>query len=263
MSFLPTPSGKSAGGLDSPFLSAELSSRHVLVESRTRSAAAGSEPRLPSPAEKPPSGASSIHEIKHGGYRSMARRDPGGIRLLTRRGNDWADRLSTGRGISSLWGASIFPTWRGWRSAVCVISASVFRRSTAAFDRRVRGRGLDQSIRADVLGNEIGVLTEPIARAFDLDDDGVVEQPIEQRGGDDGIAEDLAPFGEAAVRGEDHGALLVAGVDELEEQIAAAGNDRQVADLVDDEQREAAEEADLLAQGALALGLGERADEIG
>ena len=29
----------------------------------------------------------------------------------------------------------------------------------------------------------------------------VVEQPVEQRGGDDGIAEDLAPFGEAAVRG--------------------------------------------------------------
>ena len=60
-------------------------------------------------------------------------------------------------------GRVIFLTWRGWRSAVCVISASVFRGSTAAFDRRVRGRGLDQSIRADVLGNKIGVLTEAIA----------------------------------------------------------------------------------------------------
>ena len=99
-----------------------------------------------------------------------------------------------------------------------------------------------------MLGHEIGVLAQAIARALDLDDDGVVKQPVEQRGGDDGIAEDLAPFGKAAVGGEDHGALLVAGVDELEEQIAAAGDDRQVADLVDDEQREAAEEADLLAQ---------------
>jgi ATP-dependent DNA ligase len=63
------------------------------LSSRTRSAAAGFiETCLPSPAEKPPSGASWIHEIKHDGYRLMARRDPVGIRLLTRRGNDWADR---------------------------------------------------------------------------------------------------------------------------------------------------------------------------
>jgi bifunctional non-homologous end joining protein LigD len=33
---------------------------------------------------KLPSGANWIHEIKHDGYRLMARRDPVGIRLLTR-----------------------------------------------------------------------------------------------------------------------------------------------------------------------------------
>ena len=59
----------------------------------------------------------------------------------------------------------------------------------------------------------------------------MVQKPVEQRGRNDGIAEDLAPFGEAPVRVEDHGALIVAGVDELEEQIAAAGHDRQIADL--------------------------------
>jgi ATP-dependent DNA ligase len=50
------------------------------------------EPCLPSPAEKPPSGSNWIHEIKHDGYRLMARRDPVGIRLITRRGNDWTTR---------------------------------------------------------------------------------------------------------------------------------------------------------------------------
>jgi bifunctional non-homologous end joining protein LigD len=50
------------------------------------------EPCLPSPADKPPSGANWIHEIKHDGYRLMARRDPVGIRLLTRNGNDWTRR---------------------------------------------------------------------------------------------------------------------------------------------------------------------------
>ena len=39
------------------------------------------EPCLLSPADKPPSGATWIHEIKHDGFRLMARRDPVGIRL--------------------------------------------------------------------------------------------------------------------------------------------------------------------------------------
>jgi hypothetical protein len=37
-----------------------------------------------------------------------------------------------------------------------------------------------------VLRDEIGVGAKAVARPFDLDDDGVVQEPIEQRGGDDG-----------------------------------------------------------------------------
>ena len=50
------------------------------------------EPCLPSPAERPPSGSDWVHEIKHDGYRLMARLDPIGIRLLTRNGHDWSPR---------------------------------------------------------------------------------------------------------------------------------------------------------------------------
>jgi ATP-dependent DNA ligase len=46
----------------------------------------------PKPAATPPSGPDWIHEIKHDGYRLMARRDSVGIRLLTRNGHDWAPR---------------------------------------------------------------------------------------------------------------------------------------------------------------------------
>ena len=64
------------------------------LSSRTRSGPAGFiEPCLPSPADNPPTGANWVHEIKHDGYRLMARRDPVGIRLLTRRGNAWANRF--------------------------------------------------------------------------------------------------------------------------------------------------------------------------
>jgi bifunctional non-homologous end joining protein LigD len=65
------------------------------LSSRTgRAAIAGFiESCLPSPADKLPSGSNWIHEIKHDGFRLMARRDPVSIRLITRRGNDWTTRF--------------------------------------------------------------------------------------------------------------------------------------------------------------------------
>jgi bifunctional non-homologous end joining protein LigD len=50
------------------------------------------EPCQPITAPDPPSGPGWIHEIKHDGFRLMARRDAGGIRLITRGGHDWSDR---------------------------------------------------------------------------------------------------------------------------------------------------------------------------
>ena len=85
----------------------------------------------------------------------------------------------------------------------------------------------------------------------------------EQRDGDDGIAEHVTPLREAAVGGEDHRALLVTGVDQLEEHVGAAGGDRQVADLVDDEQARPGQEADLVAEATLAFGAAEGVDELG
>ena len=51
------------------------------------------EPCLPSPADCPPSGPGWVHEIKHDGFRMMVRRDPAGIRLITRNGHDWSGRF--------------------------------------------------------------------------------------------------------------------------------------------------------------------------
>jgi len=51
------------------------------------------EPCLPSPAKAPPSGPDWLHEIKHDGFRLMARRDANGVRLRTRNGNDFSKRL--------------------------------------------------------------------------------------------------------------------------------------------------------------------------
>jgi ATP-dependent DNA ligase len=61
--------------------------------SRTRLPSGFIEPCLPSPGGHPPSGPGWIHEIKHDGFRLMARRDAVGVRLLTRNGIDWSGRF--------------------------------------------------------------------------------------------------------------------------------------------------------------------------
>ena len=51
------------------------------------------EPCLPRPAKQPPAGRGWIHEIKHDGFRIIARRADGGMRLLTRKGNNFSNRF--------------------------------------------------------------------------------------------------------------------------------------------------------------------------
>jgi bifunctional non-homologous end joining protein LigD len=62
----------------------------VLLRERIARRGVGAiEPCLPSPAKAPPGGPGWIHEIKHDGFRLMARRNAAGVRLITRKGNDF------------------------------------------------------------------------------------------------------------------------------------------------------------------------------
>jgi hypothetical protein len=45
-----------------------------------------------------------------------------------------------------------------------------------------------------MLGDQVGMLAQAMAGIFDLDDDSMVKELVEQRGGDDRTAEDLAPL---------------------------------------------------------------------
>lgn len=64
-----------------------------MVMFRSNSTGGFIEPCLPCSAEAPPFGPEWIHEIKQDGFRIMARRDVAGVRLFTRKGNDFADRF--------------------------------------------------------------------------------------------------------------------------------------------------------------------------
>ena len=61
-----------------------------------------------------------------------------------------------------------------------------------------------------------------------------MDEPVDHRGGDHVVAEDLAPGAERLVGGDDHRGVLVAAGDELEHQVRGFGVERDVADLVDD-----------------------------
>ena len=60
---------------------------------RSRPLADFIEPCLPRLADKPPAGPDWLHEIKHDGFRIMARRDGDRVRLLSRKGHDFASRF--------------------------------------------------------------------------------------------------------------------------------------------------------------------------
>src|SRR5690242_4125898 len=50
-------------------------------------------PCLPIKAQEPPSGPTWLHEIKHDGFRVIARKDGSRVRLYSRPGNDLTDRF--------------------------------------------------------------------------------------------------------------------------------------------------------------------------
>ena len=55
------------------------------------------------------------------------------------------------------------------------------------------------------------LLSEPVALAADVEDVAVVQQPVQDGRGDDGVAQQLAPFTEALVRCKDDAPAFVAG----------------------------------------------------
>ncbi len=60
---------------------------------------------------------------------------------------------------------------------------------------------------------------QAVALALERDHVGVVDEAVDERGGDHRVAEDLAPSLESAIRGDDDRAAFVAARDEREEQV--------------------------------------------
>jgi hypothetical protein len=85
---------------------------------------------------------------------------------------------------------------------------------------------------------------------------GVVQEAIQDGGGEDVVAEDGPPLGDDLVGSNQHAAALVPACDELEEEVRTALLERQVAELVDDEKLGLGVEGQALVE--LPFGLGAR-----
>ena len=79
------------------------------------------------------------------------------------------------------------------------------------------------------------LLPQAVAVALDVDGRGVMEQPVEDGRGEDLVVEDLPPVHEALVAGDDEARPLVAPDQEPEEEARLFAGQRQVAELVQDE----------------------------
>jgi site-specific DNA recombinase len=91
----------------------------------------------------------------------------------------------------------------------------------------------------------------------------VVNQAVDHGRGDDVVAEHLTPAAERFVGGHDQAGPLVARGHQLEEQVGSLGLERDVADLVDDEQRVAAQPDEFLLEPAAVVGFGQSGRPFG
>jgi bifunctional non-homologous end joining protein LigD len=127
---------------------------------RMRGTSGHIDPCLPSPAERPPSGDGWIHEIKHDGFRIMARRDGAGVRLITRHGNDFTAR---------------FPLAV---EAVSALSARSFLLDGEAIVTDERGLAVFDLIRHKRHGDDAVLIAFDL---IELDGEDLRRTPIEQR----------------------------------------------------------------------------------
>ena len=88
-----------------------------------------------------------------------------------------------------------------------------------------------------------------------------MEQAVEERGDGRGVAEELAPVVDGAVRREDRGGALVASHDELEEVLGGGVGQLAHAEVVDDEQGDAGQLGEVGLAGVGEGGLGELFEE--
>jgi hypothetical protein len=103
-----------------------------------------------------------------------------------------------------------------------------------------------------------------VGRAAKVEDPTAFQDAIDDGLREVGVVEDGSPGGERFVGGEDHRLVMqVAVVDDMEEKIGGVVSDREVADLIDDEDVGMGVESEMGSELSVTLSSGERFNEVG
>ena len=76
---------------------------------------------------------------------------------------------------------------------------------------------------------------ETVRFAFDVDHGAVMQDTVQDGGGNGDVGKDLVPLGKSLIGSEDGGGLLIAPGNQLEEQICTLNVHREIADFVDNQ----------------------------
>ena len=86
-----------------------------------------------------------------------------------------------------------------------------------------------------------GAVSEPPALVAGFYDIAVMREPVQQRSGHLGVAENAWPFAECEIGRHDHRGLLVEAADQVKQQLPTRLRERQITEFVEDEEVLAAE----------------------
>ena len=106
-----------------------------------------------------------------------------------------------------------------------------------------------------LLAHKFLSLFEAVRFALDINDGAVMQNAIQDSGGNRNIGKDLVPLGEGLIGSEDGGGLLIAPGNQLEEKVGALDVHREIANLVNDQHLVSGEDFQPVRQAVLKMGL--------
>ena len=112
------------------------------------------------------------------------------------------------------------------------------------------------------LAHKFLALLQAVRLALDVDHGTMVQNTVQDSGGDGNIGKDLVPLEEGLVGGKDGGRFFIPSGNELEEQIGALDVHREITNLVNDEHPVLGQHPELVRQTVLKVGLFELLSEL-
>ena len=103
---------------------------------------------------------------------------------------------------------------------------------------------------------------QPVGLTLDVNDGAVMQDTIQDGGGNGDVGKDFVPLGESLIRGEYGGGFLIPPGNELKEQVRALNVQRKIADLVNNEHSVFGQSLEFVRQTVLEMGLLELLNEL-